>query len=99
MGLCGRRAALGGYELGLAYMVITASQRDPGEYMLQLQVGVQTTLIVWSTFLEYVHALSCSESLLLGCDVPLHIGHQRLAHAQHPGRTCAPQRRLRSRSC
>lgn len=33
------RAALGEYELGLAYMVIAASQRDPGEYMLQLQVG------------------------------------------------------------
>ncbi len=31
------RAALGDYELGLAYMVISASQRDPGEYMLQLQ--------------------------------------------------------------
>lgn len=31
------RAALGAYELGLAYMVIAASQRDPGEYMLQLQ--------------------------------------------------------------
>ena len=37
--LRGCRAALGEYELGLAYMVITASQRDPGEYMLQLQVG------------------------------------------------------------
>ena len=33
-----RRAALGEYELGLAYMVIiAASQRDPGEYMMQLR--------------------------------------------------------------
>lgn len=31
------RCALGQYELGVAYMVIAASQRDPGEYMLQLQ--------------------------------------------------------------
>ena len=32
-----RRAALGMYELPLAYMVIAHSQRDPGEYLLELQ--------------------------------------------------------------
>lgn len=31
------RAALGSYELELSYMVVTHSQRDPGEYLLQLQ--------------------------------------------------------------
>ena len=31
------RAALGMYELPLAYMVIAHSQRDPGEYLLELQ--------------------------------------------------------------
>lgn len=31
------RAALGSYELELAYMVVTHSQRDPGEYLMQLQ--------------------------------------------------------------
>ena len=30
-------AALGSYELEMAYMVVTHSQRDPGEYLLQLQ--------------------------------------------------------------
>lgn len=31
------RAALGAYELELAYMVVSHSQRDPGEYLLELQ--------------------------------------------------------------
>ena len=31
------KAALGSYELELAYMVVTHSQRDPGEYLIQLQ--------------------------------------------------------------
>jgi elongator complex protein 1 len=31
------RAALGGYELEMAYMVVTHSQRDPGEFLYQLQ--------------------------------------------------------------
>jgi IKI3 family len=35
LSLC--RAALGLYALDLAYMVIAHSQRDPGEYMLELQ--------------------------------------------------------------
>lgn len=43
----GCRAALGEYELGLAYMVITASQRDPGEYMLQLQVRNRLHTFAW----------------------------------------------------
>lgn len=35
-GLC-YRAALGMYELELAYMIVAHSQRDPGEYLLELQ--------------------------------------------------------------
>ncbi|KAH7624735.1 putative Elongator complex protein 1 [Nannochloris sp. 'desiccata'] len=31
------RAALGSYELEMAYMVVTHSQRDPGEFLYQLQ--------------------------------------------------------------
>ena len=31
------RACLGMYELELAYMVLAHSQRDPGEYLLELQ--------------------------------------------------------------
>ena len=31
------RTALGMYELELAYMIIAHSQRDPGEYLLELQ--------------------------------------------------------------
>ena len=31
------RACLGRYELQLAYMVLAHSQRDPGEYLLELQ--------------------------------------------------------------
>jgi elongator complex protein 1 len=31
------RAALGSYELEMAYMVVTYSQRDPGEFLYQLQ--------------------------------------------------------------
>lgn len=34
---CSRRAALVMHDLQLAYMVIAHSQRDPGEYMLELQ--------------------------------------------------------------
>ena len=37
-----RRAALCQYDLGLAYMVIAASQRDPGEYMMQLRRFAET---------------------------------------------------------
>ena len=31
------RAALGMYDVELAYMVISHAQRDPGEYLLELQ--------------------------------------------------------------
>ncbi len=31
------QAALGMYDLELAYMVVANSQRDPGEYLLELQ--------------------------------------------------------------
>lgn len=34
---CRDRAALEMYELELAYMVVVHAQRDPGEYMHQLQ--------------------------------------------------------------
>ena len=37
MCLAGCSAALGMYELPLAYMVIAHSQRDPGEFLLELQ--------------------------------------------------------------
>ena len=35
--LCHDRAALEMYELELGYMVVVHAQRDPGEYMHQLQ--------------------------------------------------------------
>ena len=35
--LCSYRTALGMYDVQLAYMVVAHSQRDPGEYLLELQ--------------------------------------------------------------
>ena len=35
--VCYHRTALGMYDVQLAYMVVAHSQRDPGEYLLELQ--------------------------------------------------------------